>query len=305
MMRPEVSIVIPTIGRSFFKQTFVSALIQDFPDMEIVVADFGKNTIAKRFVERLADRRVKYFKLKDPGRLEGYRLALSLAKGKYVKLLLDDDVLLPGSVKRMVEVMDREKGVSIVTSSRLIINGRGDVIGKMESLADKDEMIDGIYAGDRMLTDFYNYIGEPSTVLFRLEDLEEPFGRFCGKDALCNDDIATWLNLLLKGNLYYISTPLSCFRDHKSQTQKNKSFMAKGMIDFINHIIDGKKVGYLKDDRLFYQALFKAVYTVLNNQKSYLMDAEEEDRIKLIDLLKRCLHLLEEEDSTVNLPFLV
>ena len=301
-MSPEVSVVIPTIGRSFFKQAFVSALIQDFPDMEIVVVDFGRNLLAKRFIDRFGDGRVRYFKLKDPGRLEGYRLALSLAKGRYVKLLLDDDIILPGAIKRMVEVMDRERGVSLVTSSRLIINERGEIVGEMRKLANGDGVIDGIYAGDRMLVDFYNYIGEPSTVLFRLEDLDEPFGRFCGKDALCNDDIATWFRLLLKGDLYYVSAPLSCFRDHRSQTQKNKGFLAKGMIDFINHIMDGRKRGYLKNDRLFYQALFKAVYTVCNNEKCYLEYAEDKDRIKLIHLVKRCFRMLEEAgiDNNIN-----
>ncbi len=292
----KVSIVIPTIGREYFRFAYNSALVQDYDSMEIVVCDYSSSNFVREVVEKRRDERVRYIKLSDPGRLEGYRKGIELSRGEYIKLLLDDDMLLPGAIKSMADVLDSEKDVKLVTSARVVVNGFNRPTSMFEKISNEDRILPGIKVGDLMLMDLCNYVGEPSTTLFRKNDLIEPFGRFCGRDALCNDDVATWLNLLSSGNLAYISKPLSCFRSHKDQVQAQKKNLAKGMIDWINHIMDGRKRGFLKKDLDFCIALINAVkidYNLLFSK------ADEVDKKVLAKLIAECLEILKNSDSSL------
>lgn len=70
-------------------------------------------------------------------------------------------------------------------------------------LFDTDTIIEGIQLGNLVITNQKNYIGEPTTVLFRKSDLTEPYGMFDQRRYLCNVDVASWLSLLSKGKAVY------------------------------------------------------------------------------------------------------
>ncbi len=74
-----------------------------------------------------------------------------------------------------------------------------------------DTIIDGPQLGNMVIMNQKNYIGEPTTVLFRKSDLTEPYGLFDKRQYLCNVDVASWLSLLSKGKAVYIAETLSYF----------------------------------------------------------------------------------------------
>ncbi|MFH4170882.1 hypothetical protein WAJ14_19665, partial [Acinetobacter baumannii] len=76
-------------------------------------------------------------------------------------------------------------------------------------LFEEDTIIEGTELGNKVIVDQKNYIGEPTTVLFRKNDLQEPYGIFDKRRYLCNVDIASWLSLLSKGKAVYIAETLS------------------------------------------------------------------------------------------------
>ena len=91
-----------------------------------------------------------------------------------------------------------------------------------------------------------NYIGEPTTVLFRKNDLQEPYGIFDKRRYLCNVDIASWLSLLSKGKAVYIAETLSYFRLHPDQQLNESNKMMDGLEDFSHSILVGENmVSYL------------------------------------------------------------
>ena len=97
-----------------------------------------------------------------------------------------------------------------------------------------------------MITNQKNYIGEPTTVLFRKSDLTEPYGMFDQRRYLCNVDVASWLSLLSKGKAVYIAETLSYFRLHSNQQLNKSNQLMDGLEDFSHGIIAGENmVSYL------------------------------------------------------------
>lgn len=120
--------------------------------------------------------------------------------------------------------------VTMVTSQRRVINAAGRQLyvppfGTFKQLYMKDTIVDGRVLTKRMLEDQINYLGEPTTVLFRRKALTEPFGVLLGRQAYFAVDMASWLSLLSKGKGVYMVQPLSYLRYHTEQLSQHE--MAK------------------------------------------------------------------------------
>ena len=114
------------------------------------------------------------------------------------------------------------KDITLFTSHRLIIDKFGCISRQKQKkwqLFKKDTILSGKKLAEIMLKDRINYVGEPTTVLFKKNLLEEPFGEYSKRKALFSADISSWLHLLEKGSAVYISEPLSLFRIHETQLQ--------------------------------------------------------------------------------------
>jgi glycosyltransferase involved in cell wall biosynthesis len=158
------------------------------------------------------DPRVRLFQ--NPANLgaEGnWNRALELAKGDYIKLLPQDDLLRPGSLAAQMAVLaaDREENVAIVFGAREIIDESGRVITcrGFHGAAGRTPADDLVRACVRRGT---NLIGEPGTVLFR-RSLAVRIGRFDSAQPYVID-LDYWLRLLAHGDAWYLEQPVSAFR---------------------------------------------------------------------------------------------
>ena len=95
-----------------------------------------------------------------------------------------------------------------------------------------------------MLKNLKNVVGEPTTVLFNRELFEGKFGYFKGKAYSAINDIATWLDMMRKGKVVYIQEPLSYFRQHSGQNQKQMHFILMTIDEWIELIIDAYNSGF-------------------------------------------------------------
>jgi glycosyltransferase involved in cell wall biosynthesis len=102
MAEPFFSITIPTYNRcDLLTYAIRSILKQTFGDFEIVVSDNHSIDGTERAVRAFEDPRVRY--VKPPRHLvtvESFEYARSNAKGKFVIVLNDDDVLTAGALER-------------------------------------------------------------------------------------------------------------------------------------------------------------------------------------------------------------
>jgi glycosyltransferase involved in cell wall biosynthesis len=211
---PLVSIVIPTYnGGPYIEQAMRSALAQTLRDLEIVVVDDASSDDTLDRVARLADGRVRVQTADtNAGAGVNWNRALRAARGRYVKLLCQDDVLAPTCVERQVEAFESHLGAGATLCSvrRVIIDERGRPMTQRGFPRHTRAVVPGPRAARRLIRSGGNPVGEPSAVLFRKEDALR-VGLF-DEAAQYVIDIDLWLRLLAEGSLLVIPEPLAAFR---------------------------------------------------------------------------------------------
>lgn len=126
VQRPRTSVVITSYNlNKYLPESLMSAV--DQADEVIVVDDCGTEK-ALDAISGLLKTNVKVHRLEINHGLSGARNAgAALATGKYLLFLDADDMLAPGSVSRLADALDRDRGLHIAAGRLAIIgeDGRG------------------------------------------------------------------------------------------------------------------------------------------------------------------------------------
>lgn len=242
-MNPLVSILIPTHNRPhYFEQALASALMQTYPNIEIVVSDNSTNNLTEQIVAKHRSHprgsAIRYYRNPENiGPLPNQQRILNLANGEYINYLNDDDLFHPRKIEIMMRHILSHTNVVLVTSQRRVIDSKGKRIfvpplGTFKLVRPVDTVIDGRVLTREMLQDQTNYIGEPTTALFRRRDLLEPFGVLAGKQVLFAVDMATWFSLMTRGHAIYLVQPLSYLRYHSQQLSQSKYAQKIAQLDY-------------------------------------------------------------------------
>lgn len=108
---PVFTVVIPTYHREQQVLAAIrSALADELPTREVIVIDDAPDRSAERAVRSIGDVRVRYVAMPVPS---GGRPALvrnygiSLARGRYLYFLDDDDQVVPGALGQLADALDR------------------------------------------------------------------------------------------------------------------------------------------------------------------------------------------------------
>jgi glycosyltransferase involved in cell wall biosynthesis len=181
---PRVSICIPTYRRpTELRAAIDSCLAQTFQDFEIVVSDNSEDDDTRRTVESLGDARIRYFRNeRNVGGVGNLALAASRARGEYLKLLMDDDVLKPRALERMVAALDANPKAGVAMAPLDIIDDGGRpieptfyLIRRMKTLY-RYRAGDAVVPGLEILRDFMTRVYPccvPSGLLYRRECFEK------------------------------------------------------------------------------------------------------------------------------------
>ena len=228
-MTPRVSILIPAYNERFFAEALASALAQDFKSLEIVVCDDSAGEAIGERVRAANDPRVRY--VRNPKRLglEGnFTECLRQARGELVKFLNDDDRLRAACVSRLVAAFDVNPLLRLATSRRQVIDAHGMARADMPAthpVSYVSCVTLGVELGNLVLMNGLNFIGEPTTVMFRRADVSTDKGIFTwgGVSYRCLADLSMWLRLLAKGLAYYDAARLSEYRVHPAQEQRREA----------------------------------------------------------------------------------
>ena len=261
---PLVSILVPAYNHRFLKQALHSGLAQTYPNCEIIVCnDNPAGQIDAVMAEFTDHPRIRYCRNpQNMGAVANYIECLRKANGTLIKFLNDDDLLHADCVRRMVCYMQAYgERISLVTSKRQRIDAAGLPLRddySTTAIVPQDSYVNRNDLADLMLSRFVNLVGEPTTVMFRKADLANllpaPIS-FHGRSYGFNVDLAMSLTLLTKGDVIYIVQPLSCFRIHPKQDQKNPRVrfgLIRAWSDFVN---DSRAAGFLSTPDAYGQAL--------------------------------------------------
>ena len=224
---PLVSILIPAYNEAHFGEALASAVAQAGVALEIVVCDDSPGGAIEAATRAAGDERVRY--VRNPRRLgfgANFSRCLELAQGRLVKFLNDDDRLRPGCVARLAAVLETDTALKLATSRRQPIDEAGRELPDVAAttpLAPVSTVMPGRELGDFVLVRSLNLIGEPTTVMFRRDDVNVEDGRvfrWGGRDYHCLADLSLWLRLLAQGAAHYTAQTLSEFRIHAGQEQQ-------------------------------------------------------------------------------------
>jgi glycosyltransferase involved in cell wall biosynthesis len=239
---PLVSILMPSSNPRYFLECLDSAIGQTYRHLEIIICDDSEgDTIAAMAASRAAQASIQY--VKNPKRLQArgnFEKCLSLARGEYVKFLNDDDVLEPDCVATLLDAFLQVPDLTLATSHRWPIDAASNVMDDMPAtrpVVDRDVVINGVSLANAVIMYGLNFIGEPSTALFRRSDLDtkwagddpRPF-QFNGEEVRGAIDLAIWSRLLVQGNAAFIRKRLSRFRIHDEQAQARQEVVERSII---------------------------------------------------------------------------
>ena len=223
MKKNLVSIMIPTYNRpQMFEQTLKSALAQDYEYVEVLVCDNSTNDDTERLIEKYADNpRLTYRRnYNAKTKAENFAPFEEMAQGEYLQWLMDDDLIMPDKISRMVAVLAQNPAVTLVTSQRGVIDSDTNVKGQWICPFPVKKPY-SVYPAEFLiwlsLRDCKNLFGEPSAYLFRRDDLTHHYWQAEAKGCAVISDVAMALELLEKGDAVIFNEPFSFYRRHAGQ----------------------------------------------------------------------------------------
>ena len=218
---PKVSVCLPLYnGAKHLSAAIESVLSQSLEDFELLIADDGSADGSEQIAAEYAakDKRISYWKNETRQGLFGnYNACLLKAKGSYIKTFAQDDLLATDCLASFLQVLEGDQSVALVSSARRIIDGAGREV-ELKQPFPRDIRLDGKNVVRFNLIGLNNWVGEPSTVMFRTAHAGTGFDT----GYFHYGDIEYWFRILSNGDLQYLAEPKASFRRHEdSQTDKN------------------------------------------------------------------------------------
>ncbi|TKH07580.1 glycosyltransferase, partial [Bacillus wiedmannii] len=301
---PKVSILIPAYNRPYYLELALnSALNQTYENIEIIISDDSTNNEVNAMIQPYLREYecITYAKNETPLVAENFNKCIELANGDYINFLLDDDLFHHEKIERMMKYFLTLENISFVTSYRELIDENGEILPPSTlnmKIAKETTLFEGKELGNYILKNLKNIVGEPTTVLFNRDLFEGKFGYFKGKAYSSINDIATWLDMMRKGKVVYIQEPLSYFRQHSGQNQKQIHFILMTIEEWIELIIDAYNSGFLSSERDYKESLSycleNAGFIVKDAVRNGELDQIYNEKIKK-GLNKLVAHMFEKE----------
>ena len=213
-LRPLVSICIPVYnGEKYIKECINSALTQDFENFELLVIDNCSSDSTALIVNNIQDKRIRYIKNDNNiGSINNFNKCIELSNGNYFVLLPHDDLLLPNSIKKFVDVLvDSEIG--LVYSTINIIDDMGQLLSTKSNHSQ-----DKLFSCEEAVKDIIDYFVPIQLAMVRTKIIKKMAGFDSNYGLFC--DVQLWLKVIFDGwKTFYFNTPLSCHRIHSEQGQ--------------------------------------------------------------------------------------
>jgi Glycosyl transferase family 2 len=241
--QPLVSICIPTYNaEAFIAETIACALAQTYGAIEIVISDDGSSDRTVEIAKQLlagADAKGITWQLDTHDRLgiaANWNHCLSLAQGKYIKFLFQDDTITPDCIAKMVALAEQDGEIGLVFARRNIINSDDTKLDQLYvDITEGWTNLSAIQAGRSLLADPklleapFNKIGEPSAVLIT-KAVFDKVGLF-DPNLQQVIDLDMWLRIMAQYKIGYIDEALAGFRVHRNQQSIHNAQSGASWID--------------------------------------------------------------------------
>lgn len=251
-----VSIIIPTYnGEEYILETIESCLNQSYDNIEVIVIDDGSTQdIEKRLKMYIESGQIKFIKQKNKG-LPGARNAgISMAKGKYIQFLDDDDLISKDKIENQVKLLEKSEDVfGCYCKAEYFKKNKENKIFEFE-IHPEEKFYKQLLNG--------NILTVNSALIRRTsEQFDESLKSL--------EDWDFWLSNALKDRIFKFDSDSVCFvRVHDKNMSKNVNRMLLNEIKVLK-----KNLGKSPYDEVIYFNIFKKLY--------YMKDQSYKKYIKL------------------------
>jgi glycosyltransferase involved in cell wall biosynthesis len=126
---PLVSIITPSYNQGqFLEMTILSVFNQDYPRIEYLVIDGASNDNSVEIIPRYADRLAYWVSEPDRGQSHAINKGLSRANGTILGWVNSDDVLMPGTISRLVDAFKQNKDIDVIYGHLDRIDTQGKLV---------------------------------------------------------------------------------------------------------------------------------------------------------------------------------
>jgi glycosyltransferase involved in cell wall biosynthesis len=224
MVQPLVSVTVPTYNQvRFVHDAIVSAVEQDYPNLEVVVGDDGSTdgtaNVILECARRYPDRITSIVGEPHLGVTRNHNRTLRRCRGKYIAFHAGDDMFLPGKISKQVEWLEADERRVICVHDVELINSEG---GRLFIAGGR---LAGRGAG--MVIRNGSFMGV--SVMLRAAALP-PDG--FDERLLVGSDWKLWIDCLAAGGLYgYVDGVYARYRLHRDSVTKSDMTLRASLYD--------------------------------------------------------------------------
>jgi glycosyltransferase involved in cell wall biosynthesis len=212
MENPKVSVLIPSYNQeNVIEQTVLSALTQDYDNLEVVVSDDASSDrtpqILGKIQQNYPDRLKIFLHQMNLGVTKNHTRGLLECRGDFIAFQDGDDLFLPGKIKKQVEFMLKYPDCTISFHDVDVFDSEtGETLYLWSQRFGRRE--GGMYE----LVRYGNYLSSVSVMVRRIHLPENGYD-----DRIrIGSDWLLWLETLSrgKGRIYYLNEILARYRRH-------------------------------------------------------------------------------------------
>jgi hypothetical protein len=213
---PVLSVCIPTYnGAAYLAEAMKSVLDQTLADFELIVVDDASTDATVEIAKSFEDRRIRHFSNRvNRGLVGNWNRCIELARGTYVCLFHQDDVMMPDNLAAKVSFLDRRPTAGFVHSNVLQVGPQGELLSASWSPKPAPDDV-GLHAGAAVLDKLlrgWNTVCAPSVVLRRA--CVDVLGPFDGRLPY-TADWEMWMRAAVFFDVGYLIEPLVKYRRHE------------------------------------------------------------------------------------------
>lgn len=228
---PLVSIAIITYNqKDFLRECIESCLSQDYPNIEIVVADDGSTDGTHELLEEYAMKYPGKFMLrlskKNQGITKNSNSAHFACSGKYIAWMGGDDLMLPGKISKQVDYMERHPDCTISYHDLDVFDSN---TGK--TLYKGSQKVKPREGGLRTYIKHGGFNGACASMVRRDKTPKHGFNELLPVAS----DWCYWLDSLANGGeIRYIPEVLARYRRHSGNVTAVKNYIGQNHLDHLN-----------------------------------------------------------------------
>jgi glycosyltransferase involved in cell wall biosynthesis len=207
---PKLVIGLPVYnGEQYLRATLDSILSQSFTDFKLIISDNASTdateTICSQYAE--VDKRIEYYRQQENlGMAGNFNFVFQPGSSPYFKWAACDDLLKQGYLEGCIKLLDQEPLLATAHSPAIRIDGRGRHLGTYKDLGLSGNSVSERYWRVLWTDNIYEVYGVMRADYIKKTKLVDTF--FGAERNML-------LEVLVQGNIAYLSKPLFARRDHE------------------------------------------------------------------------------------------